>query len=180
MMYVWSKLRIYLAFCKGAVRHALTFSWGKKIKVKKIVYLGLLGKCVQVAGLLRRCHFAKLSWGSCCSRVKRQNFGILPKPGIQHSMSYKLQSCSLCGKFYPLASPTCISCGNVSDCLRAPTAPLPWNFFQLGDFQNDFTRQFSHCQTSQRVIPPIWSSNSTYMRLESNLWNSINLKGTAG
>ena len=136
MMYVWSKLRIYLAFCKGAVRHALTFSWGKKIKVKKIVYLGLLGKCVQVAGLLRRCHFAKLSWGSCCSRVKRQNFGILPKPGIQHSMSYKLQSCSLCGKFYPLASPTCISCGNVSDCLRAPTAPLPWNFFQLGDFQN--------------------------------------------
>ena len=55
-----------------------------------------------MVGLLRRCHFAKLSWGICCSHVKPQNFGISPKPGNQLSMSYKLQPCSLCGDFYPL------------------------------------------------------------------------------
>ena len=161
MMYVWSKLRIYLAFCKGAVRHALTFSRGIKSK-SKIVYWGLLGKCVQVVGLLRRCHFAKLSWGSCCSRVKRQNFGILPKPGIQHSMSYKLQSCSLCGKFYPLASPTCISCGNVSDCLRAPTAPCLGTFFNWEIFK----MLFSHCQTSLMTT----LTDSSYLIVQLNLY----------
>ena len=179
MMYVWSKLRIYLAFCKGTVRHALTLSRGIKSK-SKIVYWGLLGKCVQVVGLLRRCHFAKLSWGSCCSRVKRQNFGILPKPGIQHSMSYKLQSCSLCGKFYPLASPTCISCGNVSDCLRSTNCPPALELFSTGRFSKCYSVIVKHLWWRLSLIPPIWSSNSTYMRLESNLWNSINLKGTAG
>ena len=118
---VWSKLRIYLAFCKGAVRHALTFSRGIKIKVKKLftgAYLANVSK-----------------WQVCCTGVILQNSveGVVAVAWNGKSLAFRQNqetnfqwaiNCCVgpCLRNFTHLRPTCISCGNVSNCLRAAAA----------------------------------------------------------
>ena len=167
MMYVWSKLRIYLAFCKGTVRHALTFSRGIKSKSKNCLlgptwqmcpsgrFVAQVSFCkTQLRELLQSRETAKL-WHS--AKTRNPTFNELQTAVLL--LVWQILPIGLTNMHF------------LWERFRLPegtNCPPALELFSTGRFSKCYSVIVKHLWWRLSLIPPIWSSNSTFLRLESH------------